>query len=137
MRMQGRATSGMNSHGAVGRGFWTQEAGPDQREVVIVTPDGERRVVIHRQGEAGTWSAAPSAPVLEDLEAEAVMLEDVLEELNELGYVDSAAAPTPEGHVIHGEFRAVNRWHAEGDTPPVPAAPAAPATPAVPRTPRR
>lgn len=139
VRMQGRSASAAAVHGQRGAGTWTPDAGEGQRQVVIVTPDGERRVVIHRHGEAGAWSTAPSAPMLDDLGAEAAQLEDVLEELNGLGYVDTVVAPDREepSAPTTFRFRAGPAAGSPSAALPVPAVPAAPATPAVSRAPRR
>lgn len=155
----------MRAHGGAsvrtyGGGAWTTESKDGKRQMIIVGPDGKRIEVFGHGDDDGEWATEMEVLELEDLEEEAALLEDVLEELNGLGYVDSIT-PSPEGHVIHGDFRAVNRWHAEGDapqpdtrarlqfqfntTPPpaaspaapgAPAVPAVPAAPAVPRSPR-
>lgn len=135
MRMQGRSASAAAVHGPRGPGVWTEDAGQGQREVIIVTPDGERRAVIGRHGAGGVWSTAPSAPMLDAFGAEAAQLEDVLEELSGLGYVDTVVAPDREDPSAPTTFR-FHGGPAAGP-PPAPAVPAAPATPAVPRTPRR
>jgi hypothetical protein len=136
MRMQGRSASAAAGHGQMSPGVWTENAGQGQREVIIVTPDGERRAVIGRHGNGGVWSTAPSASRLDDFGAEAAQLEDVLEELNDLGYVDTVVAPDREEPAAPMTFR-FRAGPAAGSPSAALPVPAVPATPAVPRTPRR
>lgn len=98
-------------HGMMAEGFWAPAAQDGDRRVIIVRPDGKRYE--DADGEfkiGGVWTTEPGS-------SDAAEIELRLEQLNELGYVDTVGQPSP--------------------ALPVPAVPATPATPAVPRTPRR